>query len=133
MPKIVTNFKFRSTAPNFDRDQLTYVRDLYDAELEDYDLGHIVFCVESNQHYSFLPIQNEDGSKSKRPTTGYFKATEFFGVQNDITIRYRLVVVYCSTTSDPNLTPQAPGNGWMWNLNTNDIIYPEPTSQLDWR
>lgn len=71
MPSNITNIKFRSAAPNFERDQLKTIQDLYNANIGDYDVGHIVYCVDDENHYSFKPLWT-NGSFKKRDKTGHF-------------------------------------------------------------
>ena len=74
MPQIVANYKFDSRRPNFERDQVETLAELYtyggwnenderypdNASETDIDLGHVVFVVETNKHYTYIKINELD-------------------------------------------------------------------------
>lgn len=78
MPQIVANYKFDSRRPNFERDQVETLAELYtyggwnenderypdNASETDIDLGHVVFVVETNKHYTYIKINELDGENN---------------------------------------------------------------------
>lgn len=65
--EIIDNFKYRSRRPNFDRDTLPTLGDMLSVNANWYDDGHIVYCIETGQHYVF-----KYDEENKDPVTGYF-------------------------------------------------------------
>lgn len=53
MPVIGENIILASTQPNFSRDQVKNISDLLNVKIKQYDVGHIVYCVEDGRHYIF--------------------------------------------------------------------------------
>ena len=81
MPSIVTNFKFKSNAPNFERDQVKKKSDLKKAGFTDYDMGHIVYCMQDNKHYTFATNKNKStGELIWNEETGWFSVFKAGGV-----------------------------------------------------
>lgn len=78
MPQIVANYKFNSKQPNFARDQVQTMAELLsyggwnegderypnDASLTKIDIGHVTFVVETNQHYTYVKIDELDDNKN---------------------------------------------------------------------
>lgn len=131
MPSIVTNFKFRSNSPNFERDQVRKIKDLRLAEMCDYDIGHIVYCIENNKHYAFGIDRNSINGTIKRNTeTGYFAELrtgvgEGSGGSND-DAGVRMQIAYKRAAIDHTATEvQIAGLGlptdWYWDTE-NDIV-----------
>jgi hypothetical protein len=86
MPQIVANYKFNSRQPNFARDQVETYDELLnfggwnendsryrDEEVNktDIDLGHIVYVVEKNQHYTYVKITEVDENNVPTGKTHY--------------------------------------------------------------
>ena len=86
MPQIVANYKFNSRYPNFARDQVETYDELLnfggwnendsryrDEEVNktDIDLGHIVYVVEKNQHYTYVKITEVDENNVPTGKTHY--------------------------------------------------------------
>ena len=83
MPQIVANYKFNSRQPNFARDQVQTYEELleyggwntgdsryqHEDQRTDIDLGHIVYVVERNQHYTYVKITEVD--ENNEPTGSY--------------------------------------------------------------
>ena len=83
MPQIVANYKFNSRQPNFARDQVQTYEELleyggwntgdsryqHEDQRTDIDLGHVVYVVERNQHYTYVKITEVD--ENKEPTGSY--------------------------------------------------------------
>lgn len=53
MPVIGENIILASTQPNFSRDSVKTISDLKNAKIKHYDVGHIVYCTETDKHYIF--------------------------------------------------------------------------------
>ncbi len=84
MPQIAANYKFTSKEPNFARDQVQTYEELLnyggwntgdsrypnENQKTDIDLGHIVYVVERNQHYTYVKITEVD-PETKEPTGGF--------------------------------------------------------------
>lgn len=68
MPVIGDSIVLKSSKPNFERDQVKALSDLKNARVTQYDLGHIVYCIEDGNHYKFV-------GKSIEPdeNIGYFR------------------------------------------------------------
>ena len=76
MPQLAANLIFNSSQPNFARDQVQTMEELFtyggwnvgdpryddsnEANLTKIDLGHITFVVETNQHYTYVRINEVD-------------------------------------------------------------------------
>lgn len=121
MPSIVTNFKFKSTAPNFERDQIKYLNDLKNAKLEDYDIGHIVFCIEGNKHYVFGVERDLYGNLLKSNETGYFsefKTGAFNGNEMDSGTQ-RTAFVFKESKEAP-----AKPSGFSWDIYNDKLTTP---------
>lgn len=68
MPQIKSNFTFKSSEPNFARDQYKTLEDMRSVNPQDLDEGHIVYCIATGFHYIF------HGNKvSKDNNLGYFR------------------------------------------------------------
>lgn len=128
MPSIVTNFKFKSNAPNFERDQLSYKElcaigkgfDPKDNSIkinpfEWYDLGHIVYCPDKHKYYSFATKYNtSSGELIKDEETGFFTVFDSgAGSNSDEYGNSAYRTVFAFTHSEE--TPKKP-NGWKYNL-----------------
>lgn len=68
MPTIGESITLKSSKPNFERDQVKLLSDLRNARVTQYDLGHIVYCIEDGNHYKF-----NGESETFSDTTGYFR------------------------------------------------------------
>ena len=74
MPQLAASYVFNSPDPNFTRDQVQTLEELFtygggnigdsrypnEAELTKIDIGHITFVVEDNQHYTYVKIDELD-------------------------------------------------------------------------
>ena len=67
--KIPDNYAYSSQKPNFERDTLKTLEELRnDRNTVKYDVGHIVFCKETQEHYKFM-----GSSVDFDESTGYFR------------------------------------------------------------
>ena len=131
MPRILTNFKYNSNSPNFERDQVKLKSSLGKATLDDYDLGHLVYCLEDKKIYIFQPLEETPGVYTKHNNiTGYFLPFEKTLTTKDETITQRLVVAFCSVP-DPEEIPNYP-IGFEWNLKTDEIMVPQTQEGTQW-
>lgn len=128
MPSIVTNFKFKSNAPNFERDQVKTKEELKIAGLKDYDRGHIVFCLEDDKHYSFATNKNKySGNLIWSDETGYFTELRT-GATGDDTVgegSYRTVFAFKHSDTQPEKP-----SGWRWDPIHMEVI--EPADPQGW-
>lgn len=128
MPSIVTNFKFKSNAPNFERDQLSYEElcaigkgfDPKDNSIkinpfEWYDLGHIVYCPDRHKYYSFATkYDSSSGELIKDEETGFFTVFDSGAGSNSDEYgnsAYRTVFAFTHSEETPNKP-----NGWKYDL-----------------
>lgn len=73
---ILSNFSYNGKNPNFDRDRVATVADLkaVKPENQEYDYGHIVFCIANGKHYRFMYNYNNPPNESEEDAvTGWFK------------------------------------------------------------
>ena len=133
MPEIITNFKYNSPNPNFERDQIMKYSELKEKTITDYDDGHIVFCVEKRKHYYF------DAKSEIDAVTGYFRELKVGVTPTSTTETTRTIFVFCSVADqeDKNMTPEAPRDpyNFVWDTKNNRIIpptYPEDYTGVKW-
>lgn len=77
MPQIAANYIFNSEQPNFARDQVQTMDELFtyggwnanEEHLTKIDVGHVTFVVEANQHYTYVKINDLD--ENNNPTGSY--------------------------------------------------------------
>lgn len=127
MPSIVTNFKFKSSAPNFERDHVKLISNLKEYGLGDYDRGHIVYCEEDNKHYVFGTNIDYKGAPLKNEKFGYFQEfkTGAFGdvIIGDASL-YRTVFLFKSyRPTEENPIPGKP-TGWSWDTYSDSVAAP---------
>ena len=68
MPSIGESIILASTSPNFARDRVYELSQLKNAKTKQYDIGHIVYCMEDGEHYIF-----RGSDTAFDDITGYFK------------------------------------------------------------
>lgn len=127
MPSIVTNFKFKSSAPNFERDHVKLISNLKEYGLGDYDRGHIVYCEEDNKHYVFGTNIDYKGAPLKNEKFGYFQEFKT-GASGDVIIGdaslYRTVFLFKSyRPTEENPIPGKP-TGWSWDTYSDSVAAP---------
>ena len=72
---ILSNFSYNGKNPNFDRDRVATVADLkaVKPENQEYDYGHIVFCIANGKHYRFMYNYDSQNNTDYDDKTGWFK------------------------------------------------------------
>jgi hypothetical protein len=70
MPQIFSNFVFKSTEPNFERDSFDTLDDMKKMPKDFMDVGHIVYCKGEKAHYVYMGENNE--KYPKNVDSGYF-------------------------------------------------------------
>ena len=116
MPQLITNFDYKSPQPNFKRDQALDHEELRVATLQDYDEGHIVYCLKDRKHYTFATKRDEFGKPIKNEKTGYFSIFSGSGSgpgEGGEDVIGEMQTVFAFKSSEE--VPEKP-SGWMWNI-----------------
>ena len=115
MPQLITNFDYKSPQPNFKRDQALDHEELRVATLQDYDEGHIVYCLKDRKHYTFATKRDEFGKPIKNEKTGYFSIFNSGSGSGEggEGVVGELQTVFAFKSSEE--APEKP-SGWIWNV-----------------
>lgn len=130
MPEILSNFKYKAPLPNFERDQVKDKAGLKSATLNDYDNGHIVFCVSAKKHYYFDADMTPEEYKDPKNSTGYFRPINFNEEDEEVNKQItKSIFIFCSTThqDEPLKVPAIPSGeyNFSWDVEEDIIISPE--------
>ena len=112
MPQLITNFDYKSPQPNFKRDQVKDYVEMRAATLQDYDEGHIVYCLLDRKHYVFATKRDKFGKPEKNEKTGYFSIFNSGTGSGDGEDGSGETAFAFKTSEE---APEKP-SGWMWNV-----------------